>query len=63
MTVHEFGYVNPRRRKILGLLTVKEIRRLYTAGECTQMELARRFGVSRTAIYDVLNQRTWGWVK
>jgi hypothetical protein len=38
---------------------VREIRRIYAAGEMTQIPLAKRFGVSQTNISDILRRRTW----
>jgi DNA-binding XRE family transcriptional regulator len=38
---------------------VREIRRLYATGNFTQVELARRFGVSQRTINDVVRQQLW----
>lgn len=38
---------------------VREIRRAYAAGGCTQADLARRFGISETTVGHTLNGRIW----
>lgn len=38
---------------------VREIRRLFEIGDVTKAELARRFGVGETTIWNVVNKRTW----
>jgi hypothetical protein len=38
---------------------VAEIRRLYSAGDATQVELAKRYGVSRGAIQGITSGTTW----
>lgn len=39
--------------------SVREIRRIYAGGDATQTQLASRFGVSRSAVGDAINRRTW----
>lgn len=41
---------------------VQEIRRLHGEGHVTQSALARRFGVTRTAIQHILTGRNWAWL-
>ena len=38
---------------------VIEIRRLYTAGDCSQRKIAEAFGVSQPMISDIVNRKTW----
>jgi len=38
---------------------VLEIREMYSAGRCTQMDLAQMFGVSRSLVGFVVNRKTW----
>lgn len=42
---------------------VREVRRLYAAGNASQRELARRFGVSQPAIRYAINGSTWGHIQ
>lgn len=41
---------------------VREIRALYATGKYGRIEIASRFGVSRTCIYHVLKGDRWGWL-
>lgn len=42
---------------------VIEIRRLYATGEFTHEDIAAQFGVSRTAVLNVVNRISWAHVK
>lgn len=41
---------------------VLEIKTLYASGDYYQMDLARKFGVSQTAIWYILNGRNWKYL-
>lgn len=51
------GTKNPRA--ILTENDVPEVRRLYATGEFTQLEIAQRFGVSRSAVCCLLRGASW----
>jgi len=38
---------------------VREMRRAYAAGEASQPELARRFGIRQSSVWSILHRRTW----
>lgn len=42
---------------------VREIRKQYAAGGLTQAALGRYFGISRWTVQDILNRKSWGWLK
>jgi len=42
---------------------VKDIRLLYRSGKFKQTELASRFGVSQSAVWNIVTNKTWNHVK
>ena len=53
-------------KNVLAKLTdekVREIRRLYATGECTQAKLAEQFSVSYVAISYIVRRKTWAHIK
>lgn len=54
------GASNPKAR--LTDASVKDIRELYATGTWTQMDLAAKYGVSTTAVFNVIAGRTWVYV-
>jgi DNA-binding transcriptional regulator LsrR (DeoR family) len=38
---------------------VQELRLLYTSGEWTQAELAKRYGINQQNVSSIINKRTW----
>ncbi|UCG11829.1 MAG: helix-turn-helix domain-containing protein [Deltaproteobacteria bacterium] len=54
---HNAGEQNGRAK--LTWAKVEKIRKLYHANNCTQKELAKIFGVSRSVISYAVNYRTW----
>lgn len=51
------GAHNPRAR--LTPAQVLEIRQLWAAGDLTQAEIARRYGVGSNTVRDIIHYRTW----
>lgn len=43
----------------LSVIDVAKIREMYSAGNITTYELAKKFGVGQTAIYNVISRKTW----
>jgi DNA invertase Pin-like site-specific DNA recombinase len=46
-------------RAVLDWMKVKKIRALYAASESTHKQIAEQFGVSRTAVRDVIRRKSW----
>ena len=42
---------------------VKELRKLDKEGMLTQVELARKYGISQSTVNSILNRKTWGHVR
>lgn len=42
--------------------SVGEIRALYAAGNCTMLGLAKRFGVSRSKVFQVIHRMSWAHI-
>ncbi len=51
------GGKNPKAKLTVG--EVKQIRKYYAPGGCAPLWLAQVYGVSRDAIYGVVNRRNW----
>ncbi len=49
-------------QSVLTRSDVLEIRERYAAGGIYQRELAHEFGVTQSAISDVINRKNWGWL-
>jgi transposase len=52
------GRSTAKPRRVLTAESAAEIKALHAAGE-KQMALARRFGVSRSLVYDIVHDRKW----
>jgi len=42
---------------------VRQIREAAYWGDVTQRQIAAEFGVSPSTVSDIVNKRTWGWLK
>lgn len=42
---------------------VKEIRRIWATGDCTQPELAAAFGITQSGVSSIVTGKNWGWLE